>query len=86
MKVKLTELDFEGNGTVTGLKAPTQNTDVATKKYVDDGIQPIVNKVQWLTDTFFDDITTNSFIIKFDNLEGLTVTGIWDEKEQRIEC
>ena len=35
MKVKLAKLDLEGNGTVTGLKAPTNNTDSATKKYVE---------------------------------------------------
>lgn len=43
MKVKLTELDLEGNGTVTGLKAPTNNTDSATKKYVDDKVKEIMD-------------------------------------------
>ena len=35
MKVKVAELDFEENGTITGLKAPTAATDAATKAYVD---------------------------------------------------
>ena len=51
MKVKLTELDFEGNGNVTGLKAPTQNTDAATKKYVDDKVKTDVPSGAVFTDT-----------------------------------
>lgn len=35
MKVKVAELDLEGNGTITGLKAPIAATDAATKGYVD---------------------------------------------------
>ena len=36
MKAKFEKLDFEENGTITGLKAPTAATDAATKAYVDD--------------------------------------------------
>lgn len=30
--------------------------------------------------------TTNPFLILFDDLDGVTSTGIWNESLQRIEC
>lgn len=34
----------------------------------------------------FNDITANPFLILFDDLEGITATGVWNESLQRIEC
>lgn len=31
-------------------------------------------------------LTTNPFLILFDDLDGVTSTGIWNESLQRIEC
>ena len=58
MKVKVAELDFEENGTVTGLKAPTAASDAATKIYVDDKVKTDVPANAKFTDTTYTEITT----------------------------
>lgn len=49
-------------------------------------LQPIEDRVVWLMNRVFDDITANPFEIKFDNLDGLIVTGVWNTTLNRIEC
>jgi hypothetical protein len=49
-------------------------------------LQPIEDNVVWLMNRVFNDITSNPFNIQFDDLDGLTVTGVWNESLQRIEC
>ena len=49
-------------------------------------LQPLEDRTVFFLNTFFDDITSNPFNISFGDLEGLTITGIWNEEEQRIEC
>ena len=43
-------------------------------------------RVDMLEGVLFNDITTNPFLILFDDLDGVTSTGIWNESLQRIEC
>lgn len=49
-------------------------------------LQPIEDRVVWLMNRVFDDITSNPFMMAFGDLTGLTVTGIWNESLSRIEC
>ena len=49
-------------------------------------LQPIEDNVAWLMNRVFNDIASNPFNIQFENLDGLTVTGVWNENLKRIEC
>ena len=49
-------------------------------------LQPIEDNVVWLMNRVFNDITSNPFNIQFENLDGLIVTGVWNENLKRIEC
>lgn len=49
-------------------------------------LQPIEDRVVWLMNRVFDDITSNPFMFAFDDLTGLTVTGVWNDSLGRIEC
>ena len=45
------DLDASTTATLTGLSAPTENTDAATKKYVDDSISNLVSNAPTLLNT-----------------------------------
>lgn len=49
-------------------------------------LQPIEDRVVWLMNRVFDDITGNPFMFAFNDLTGLTITGVWEESLGRIEC
>jgi hypothetical protein len=49
-------------------------------------LQPIEDRVVWLMNRVFDDITSNPFMFTFEDLTGLIVTGVWNESLGRIEC
>ena len=49
-------------------------------------LQLIEDRVVWLLNRVFDDITANPFNITFNTLDGLTVTGVWNTASYRIEC
>lgn len=49
-------------------------------------LQPIEDRVVWLMNRVFDDITSNPFMMTFADLSGLTVTGVWNSDLNRIEC
>ena len=49
-------------------------------------LQQIENNVVWLMNRLYDDITSNPFNVTFENLSGVTITGVWNEAESRIEC
>ena len=49
-------------------------------------LQPIEDRVVWLMNRVFDDIASNPFMFAFNDLTGLTVTGVWEESLGRIEC
>ncbi|NLP33479.1 MAG: hypothetical protein GX353_10085 [Oligella ureolytica] len=74
-----------GDGRIMLIPAPDSVTEVGTdiNKAL---LQPIEDNVVWLMNRVFNDITSNPFNIQFENLDGLTVTGVWNEDLKRIEC
>lgn len=45
------------------------------------------SRIQILWDAVFSNITTNPFLITFDDLDGITLTsGVWNTSCQRLEC
>ena len=49
-------------------------------------LQLIEDRVVWLMNSSFSEISANPFHISFNSLDGLTVTGVWNTVLQRIEC
>jgi hypothetical protein len=49
-------------------------------------ITGVADRVDILERVIFNDITAHSFLIQFENLDGIMSTGIWNETLQRIEC
>lgn len=49
-------------------------------------IQNNTARIEMLEAVLFNDITTNPFLILFDDLDGVTETGVWNAALQRIEC
>ena len=74
-----------GNGRVRLVPTPSSVVEVGTD-INKELLQPIEDRVVWLMNRVFDDITSNPFEIKFNNLDGLTVTGVWNTTLNRIEC
>jgi len=73
------------DGRIRLTPAPDSVTEVGTdiNKAL---LQPIEDNVVWLMNRVFNDITSNPFNIQFENLDGLIVTGVWNENLKRIEC
>ena len=73
------------DGRIMLIPAPDSVTEVGTdiNKAL---LQPIEDNVVWLMNRVFNDITSNPFNIQFENLDGLIVTGVWNENLKRIEC
>jgi hypothetical protein len=46
----------------------------------------LTDRVTLIEAVLFNDIKANPFIIQFDNLNGVEITGIWNADLQRIEC
>lgn len=49
-------------------------------------LQLMEDRIVWLMNTILNDISANPFSIEFNSLDGLTVTGVWNESLKRIEC
>lgn len=49
-------------------------------------INALEARVALLEAVIFNDITANPFLILFDDLDGVTTTGVWNSSLQRIEC
>ena len=49
-------------------------------------LQLIEDRVVLLMNRVLDDITANPFNYTFSSLDGLTVTGVWNSTQSRIEC
>lgn len=49
-------------------------------------ITALTARVDLIEAVIFNDITDNPFLILFDDLTGVTTTGVWNESLQRIEC
>ncbi len=78
-------LEEIGDGRVRLIPAPNSITEAGTdiNKAL---LQPIEDRVVWLMNRIFDDITSNPFVMAFNDLNGLSVTGVWDEAQSRVEC
>jgi hypothetical protein len=44
------------------------------------------DRIVWLMNSIFNDISANPFSIEFNTLDGLTIEGVWNEPLRRIEC
>ena len=49
-------------------------------------LQSMEDRIVWLMNSIFNNISANPFTIGFNSLDGLTVTGVWNESLSRIEC
>lgn len=49
-------------------------------------LQLMEDRIVLLMNRLFDDITGNPFNYTFDTLDGLTVSGVWNSAQSRIEC
>lgn len=74
-----------GDGRIMLTPAPDSITETGTD--INRALlQPIEDRVVWLMNRVFDDITSNPFMMAFSDLTGITVTGVWNEALGRIEC
>lgn len=67
------------------IPAPDSVTEVGTdiNKAL---LQLIEDRVVWIMNRLFNDIGGTAFEITFDSLDNLTVVGVWDAENGRIEC
>ena len=49
-------------------------------------LQLIEDRVVWLMNTVFNEISSNPFNVSFETLDGLTVEGVWNKAMLCIEC
>ena len=49
-------------------------------------LQSMEDRIVWLMNSIFNNISANPFTVNFNSLDGLTVTGVWNESLSRIEC
>lgn len=49
-------------------------------------ISTLTSKVTMLESMILNDIKTNPYAIRFDNVDGVIANGLWNESLQRIEC
>ena len=74
-----------GDGRVQLTPAPDSVTHVGTA-INKELLQLMEDRIVWLMNRINSDISTNPFSITFGNLDGVTVIGVWNEAESRIEC
>jgi hypothetical protein len=49
-------------------------------------LQSMEDRITWLMNSIFNNISANPFSIEFNSLDGLIVSGVWNESLKRIEC
>ena len=81
-KFYMTQLD---DGRVMLTPAPDSVVEVGTD-INKELLQLMEDRIVLLLNRVFTDITANPFIIRFNSLTGLTVSGVWNESAGRIEC
>ena len=74
-----------GDGRVRLIPAPTTVVEPGTdvNKAL---LQLMEDRIVWLMNSIFNNISANPFTIEFNTLDGLTVEGVWNESLHRIEC
>ncbi len=74
-----------GDGRVRLIPAPDTVVEAGTdiNKAL---LQLMEDRIVWLMNSIFNNISANPFTIEFNTLDGLTVEGVWNESLRRIEC
>ena len=74
-----------GDGRVKLIPAPDSVIEVGTdiNKAL---LQSMEDRIVWILNSIFNNISGNPFEIDFSTLDGLTVEGVWNESMKRIEC
>ena len=49
-------------------------------------LQLMEDRIVWLMNSIFNNVSANPFTMEFNTLDGLTVEGVWNESLHRIEC
>ena len=49
-------------------------------------LQLMEDRIVWIMNSLFNNISANPFTINFNSLDGLEITGVWNESLSRIEC
>lgn len=62
------------------------NTDEAAHPYILHQLVDRTARIKMLEDFLYNDITGNPHSITFVTLDGLVVTGVWNEAQARLEC
>lgn len=78
-------LEQLGDGRVRLIPAPDSVSEVGTD-INKDLLQLMEDRIVWLMNSIFNNISANPFTIEFNTLDGLTVEGVWNESMKRIEC
>lgn len=73
----------EFNSWFKGLKDVLDENTATNLMNITNAIDARVNLIEAV---IFNDITENPFLILFDDLSGVSSTGVWNEALQRIEC
>ena len=74
-----------GDGRIMLTPAPDSVVEIGTDinrellQLMEDRIIMLMNRV-------FGDLVSNPFVVTFTSLEGLTVSGVWNESAGRLEC
>ena len=74
-----------GDGRVRLTPAPDTVVEVGTdiNKAL---LQLMEDRIVWLMNSIFNNISANPFTMEFNTLDGLMATGVWNESLRRIEC
>ena len=74
-----------GDGRVRLIPAPDSVSEVGTdiNKAL---LQLMEDRIVWIMNSIFHNISANPFMIEFNTLDGLTVEGVWNESMKRVEC
>lgn len=64
----------------------THNADEAAHPYILHQLVDHTARIKMLEDFLYNDITGNPHSITFVTLDGLVVTGVWNEAQARLEC
>lgn len=74
-----------GDGRVRLIPAP--DTVVETGTDINKALlQLMEDRIVWLMNSIFNNISANPFSIEFNTLDGLTIEGVWNEPLKRVEC
>lgn len=60
--------------------------DTSLREDLDYLMSTVTSRVAMLENVIFNDIESNPYLIMFENLDGITAGGVWNEVLRRIEC